>query len=209
MEKATTKRKEREREARREAILDAAARVFARKGFHAATLDEIAVEAELAKGTLYNYYEDKQDLFTSLIARGHRYFEELLNDLNTQDKSLRELLVLILSAALRGMMEQRYIYRLILTSEFQVRADQRAVVSDVWRSEILSITARLADLLAQIPETQGLSPADRLTGAKLILSSLRYLFLIDTREEDLNPPTEEIENFVRLLSRALTVEHIS
>ncbi|MEQ9104238.1 MAG: TetR/AcrR family transcriptional regulator [Rhodothermales bacterium] len=51
-------RKERERLARRMAILQAAEEVIAEKGYAKATLDEIALRAEFGKGTLYNYFPD-------------------------------------------------------------------------------------------------------------------------------------------------------
>ncbi len=60
-------RRERERLARRNDILNAARKVFAAKGYDRATLDEIASEAEFAKGTLYGYFDNKLDLFISLI----------------------------------------------------------------------------------------------------------------------------------------------
>jgi AcrR family transcriptional regulator len=60
-------RKERERLARRAEILDAAKKVFAKKGYHEATIAEIATEAELAQGTIYLYFESKDHLFFSLI----------------------------------------------------------------------------------------------------------------------------------------------
>lgn len=50
-------RRERERQMRRRAMLDAAESVFAEKGYARATLDEIADRAEFGKGTLYNYFE--------------------------------------------------------------------------------------------------------------------------------------------------------
>lgn len=62
-------RRRREREERRAAILDAAARVFQRKGLTAATMDEVAAEAELSKGTLYLYFKNKDDLFVALSSR--------------------------------------------------------------------------------------------------------------------------------------------
>jgi len=60
-------RKDRERLAKRQAILGAARQVFAAKGLHAATLDEIAERAEFAKGTLYCYFKNKDDLFISML----------------------------------------------------------------------------------------------------------------------------------------------
>jgi len=56
-------------EARREQVLDAATKVFAKKGFHKATIKQIAGEAEVADGTIYNYFADKTDLLLGLLDR--------------------------------------------------------------------------------------------------------------------------------------------
>jgi AcrR family transcriptional regulator len=57
---------------KREAILDAAEEVFGTKGFHPATVDEIAQKAKVAKGTIYLYFQDKLTLFFSTIERRFR-----------------------------------------------------------------------------------------------------------------------------------------
>jgi AcrR family transcriptional regulator len=51
---------------RRQEILEAAARVFARRGFEKATTREIALEADAAEGTIYNYFTGKQELVAAL-----------------------------------------------------------------------------------------------------------------------------------------------
>ncbi|MCX6120867.1 MAG: TetR/AcrR family transcriptional regulator [Ignavibacteriales bacterium] len=63
-------RKEREKEHRKEEILDAAQKVFFEKGLVMATMDEIAESAELSKGTLYIYYKSKEDLYLTVMMRG-------------------------------------------------------------------------------------------------------------------------------------------
>ena len=63
-------RKEREKEHRREEIIDAAQTVFFEKGLQVATMDEIAEAAELSKGTLYLYYKSKEDLYLAVMMRG-------------------------------------------------------------------------------------------------------------------------------------------
>ncbi len=68
-------RKERERQARKTEILDAARTVFSERGFEKATLDEIAARAELGKGTIYNYFNSKEALFASVIVRGIKRFQ--------------------------------------------------------------------------------------------------------------------------------------
>jgi AcrR family transcriptional regulator len=59
-------KRERNRALRREQILEAAVKVFARRGFGNATVAEIAEEAGVAPGTIYIYFEDKEDLFMSI-----------------------------------------------------------------------------------------------------------------------------------------------
>jgi TetR/AcrR family fatty acid metabolism transcriptional regulator len=56
-------------EARRNQILDAAATVFAEKGFHPTTTKEIAEMAGVSEGTIYNYFTSKSDLLIGLMTR--------------------------------------------------------------------------------------------------------------------------------------------
>jgi len=53
-------------------IIDAATKIFAKKGFHQARISEIAREAQIADGTIYIYFENKDDILISL-------FEEQMN----------------------------------------------------------------------------------------------------------------------------------
>lgn len=53
--------------ARQEQILKAAAKVFARLGFHQATNKDIADEAGVSAGTIYNYFESKNDLLIQIL----------------------------------------------------------------------------------------------------------------------------------------------
>jgi AcrR family transcriptional regulator len=53
--------------AAKERILNAALDVFSDKGFHLATVDEIAERAEVGKGTLYRYFANKEGLFNELV----------------------------------------------------------------------------------------------------------------------------------------------
>lgn len=63
-------RKEREKEHRKEEIVDAAEKLFFEKGLQVATVDEIAEAAELSKGTIYIYYKSKEDLYLAVVMRG-------------------------------------------------------------------------------------------------------------------------------------------
>jgi len=66
-------RKAREKERRRQQIIVAAKRVFSKKGFNKATMEDIAAEAELSPGTLYLYFKNKEELYASLSLRILQY----------------------------------------------------------------------------------------------------------------------------------------
>jgi AcrR family transcriptional regulator len=55
--------------ARRNQILDAATKVFAEKGFHPTTIKDIARQAGIADGTIYNYFENKTALMLGILDR--------------------------------------------------------------------------------------------------------------------------------------------
>lgn len=60
-------RRERRAAERKTQIINAAARLFAEKGFHRTTTRDIAEEADIAEGTLYNYFESKDDLLLDIM----------------------------------------------------------------------------------------------------------------------------------------------
>ena len=62
-------RKEREKEQRRNTIIDAAEKVFFSKGVENATMDEVAEQAELSKGTLYLYFKNKDEILHAIVHR--------------------------------------------------------------------------------------------------------------------------------------------
>lgn len=59
---------EQQKSQRRDEIIAAAKKVFARNGFHDTTIADIAKEADLAYGSVYWYFDSKDDLFRQLIA---------------------------------------------------------------------------------------------------------------------------------------------
>jgi AcrR family transcriptional regulator len=77
----------RERGARRRRILEAAEAVFSARGYHEASITEIALRAELATGTLYLYFVDKADLYGSVILEKMNQVVDRLEATLTSDAS--------------------------------------------------------------------------------------------------------------------------
>lgn len=125
----TLSRRERERQMRRQAMLQAAQAVFAEKGYANATLDEVAHRAEFGKGTLYNYFEggkeeilfaifdDLYDDFCALIA-------ESFAPVHTEGRSFREIFHNFVKDCLSFFVERREQFLLL------IKEAQRMVFSD-------------------------------------------------------------------------------
>jgi AcrR family transcriptional regulator len=71
-------REERERQTRKEGIIDAAEKLFREKGFDNSTMDEIADAAEFTKRTVYSYFINKEDLYFAVALRITRYYVSVM-----------------------------------------------------------------------------------------------------------------------------------
>ena len=67
---STVERKVKEKEERRNMILDAAEQHFSAAGYDQVTMDDVAQAAKLAKGTLYLYFRNKESLYVGVVTRG-------------------------------------------------------------------------------------------------------------------------------------------
>jgi len=59
-------------------ILEAANKVFAEKGYHEATMDDIAKRLGVSKGAIYLYFPSKEDLFEAMCKTAPQAFKEIL-----------------------------------------------------------------------------------------------------------------------------------
>ncbi|HVJ79171.1 MAG TPA: TetR/AcrR family transcriptional regulator [Hyphomicrobium sp.] len=78
---------------KRRQILDGAGRIFSTLGFDAASMNDVAREAQVSKATLYVYFQDKEHLFTSICAeRRDRNISELIALLDVE-KPIEDVLI--------------------------------------------------------------------------------------------------------------------
>ncbi len=96
--------KERQRRAREEAILDAAAEMLRARGFQAMSMEEIAARVGIAKGTIYLHFASKDALAAALVARGIAALTTCIDGLDP-DLPILERLDHILHAMLGGAVQ--------------------------------------------------------------------------------------------------------
>jgi AcrR family transcriptional regulator len=109
------------KQATRQRILDAARRLFARDGFDAAATRDLAREAGIAAGTLFNYFPTKEAIALSLAAEALD-----MPPPERQGESLEEDLFALIAAALRCLAPLRYCLRPVLERALSPMASSSA-----------------------------------------------------------------------------------
>lgn len=81
---------------KRELIMEAGLEIFSQKGFYKTKIEEIAQEAGIGKGTVYEYFKSKEHLFKEIIREGMNLFDSLiqqgLRKKTTTREKLKELI---------------------------------------------------------------------------------------------------------------------
>jgi TetR/AcrR family fatty acid metabolism transcriptional regulator len=113
----------------REAILQAAERVFTRGGFYATRMSDIAREAGVGVGTLYNYFESKELIFSDIIAARHVEFKGAVESAATADDPL-ERLSQIVRGSLACMDDHGGLYAVFMERGAIGESDVERLVSD-------------------------------------------------------------------------------
>ncbi|MGI9286278.1 MAG: TetR/AcrR family transcriptional regulator [Pseudomonadales bacterium] len=112
----------------REKILEAARSVFARDGYVAMRMGDVAIEAGISMGSLYRYFQNKEDLFANLIANVHESLYEA-SKASQSDFSIDPFEALL--EANHGYLECYYNNRDIMRALFEaVTVDKRD--RDIW-----------------------------------------------------------------------------
>jgi TetR/AcrR family fatty acid metabolism transcriptional regulator len=87
---------------KRRLLLDSAVKVFARKGYHAARVGDIAEEAGVAYGLLYHYFESKEDVLRSVFRETWRALIETIKSVEEVEDEPREQLRKVAEILLRS-----------------------------------------------------------------------------------------------------------
>lgn len=131
--------------ARRNQILDAAAQVFARKGYHATTIRDIARVAGIADGTIYNYFENKQKLLLGIFDRMRESVQAGGALPEPGDVSLREFMRALVAQPLTVLSEDDFALFRVIVSEMLVSEE----LSALYHEQILAPTVALAEVFLQ------------------------------------------------------------
>lgn len=137
------------RVARKNQILDTAAIVFAKHGFHQARMDDIVQESGLSKGAIYWYFKSKDDIIAGLL---QRFFDpemhqarEILNAPGT----VRERLILLMQLAMKDVQNVAHQGLLPLFYEYYALATRQEETRAFLQSYVQSYRAIMTALIEQ------------------------------------------------------------
>ncbi len=112
-------------QARKAQILDAATKVFAEKGFHRATIRDIAVTAGIADGTIYNYFENKTGVLLGILDRLNETEARAAHYAPAADMDMAEFIRAYLTQRLATLSEASLAVWRVLLPELLVNQDLR------------------------------------------------------------------------------------
>ncbi len=111
-EEQTLTRKDRERIFRRNEIIAAAIPLFAQKGFHSTTLDDIALNSEFGKGTIYNYFTNKEEIYSKILENVIADNLKLLQECDSAFKSFEDFIKNYTTSIIRYCVENKHAFQL-------------------------------------------------------------------------------------------------
>ena len=140
-------RRKRERENRKNAILKSARKLFFEKGFKPVTVESIARKAELSKGSIYLYYNSKEEIYTQILLNDIDKFHKSISDLLQNPSSASESLVKLANIYVDFFLNDRELFRILMT--FMLHTSDMHLPEDL-NDHIVKTTNKTIGIIEQV-----------------------------------------------------------
>jgi len=184
---------------RRNQILESAARLFSSRRFDEVLMDEIAREAGVAKGTLYSYFPDKEELYFAVVFDGISKLNERLHakaeKLIDPEEKLREMMHAIISF----FKKNRFFFKLMSIEDSKTETG-RGINRQRWHEERRKQMAAIEAMLQSGVERGVFEIHHLKTEARILRDMIRSA--LHCREDKLNVD-EMVEVIMRIFLRGV------
>ena len=136
--------------ARRTQILDAATTVFAEKGFHRATIKDIARVAGIADGTIYTYFASKTDVLLAILNRLNETTEREQQFAQGSEQDVRSFFLTYVRQRMSLLWPNAEVFRVVLP-EMLVNSELR----DLYYQQVLAPTIAVGEQFFRAQSQQG------------------------------------------------------
>ncbi len=195
---------ERRRLMTREHLLKSAAQVFAEKGFHGASMDEVAARAGFSKGAVYSNFRNKEDLFLDLLgwiyAQAIEALRETIGSVDTPAESrLSDFVDLIRGQRLAAGADWSILYE-----EFHLYALRnpaaRARLAELDRQDVEEV----ASVIEAERERQGFQPVESsIDAARIVIALMKGIGMMRSLEPELEEDDAFLATVMEFTARGL------
>ncbi len=172
----------------RERLLEAAARHFASHGLDGANVDAISLDAGYAKGTLYNYFRSKEELFAEVLTEACRRAIDIYSG-SEHHGSVRERLESLAAADVEVLRQEEGFMKVLVREAMSFRHETYPLVAEHLAPFLSAIEQVLADGVAA-GEVRDDRPADQL--ALMFVGLLTLLYVHHWGSQETWPALTEI-----------------
>lgn len=187
--------------ARRQQVLDAAADCFRRRGFHAASMAEIAKTAGMSPGHIYNLFENKDDIIAAIVERD---CEDVLGRIDEFQKA-EDLLHTLLAGIEQAIDERSQVAEAALQLEVLAEASRNPKLAAVVQKSEALVNRKAQELIRQsLGEHADKLPPGEIQGRALLLGALfNGLTVLSVRQPAMDQHAPDMAPVMRRMLRVL------
>lgn len=175
-----------------EVMLAAATRLFGMRRFHEVRMEDIAAEAQVAKGTLYRYFRDKEELYLALLERASAQFLEQLKKEIGHRQGARARLVVLVRGSIAFFDAQPHVFDLIQ----RVEALRGSGAGFPWKRVRDEVTAMVQTIFKDGKRLGEFRIRDPEQAALMLLGGLRALVRFGRRPRPKNYAQRLVADFL-------------
>jgi AcrR family transcriptional regulator len=153
-------RRKREKDQRRSAILNAARKLFFEKGFRYVTVENIARKAELSKGSIYLYFNSKEEIYTQILLNDIDKFNKKSSLIFQNGKSAAELVMDFAFIYVDFFLNDRELFRIMMTFMLHTEDMNLAETVNQHIIEVTNNTVKIIETILQQGIEKGEFPSD-------------------------------------------------
>ena len=181
---ARTQRKQREYEARRQEILEAAECLFSQNGFFKTSMADIAAASQFAMGTLYRFFKSKEEIYVSIVEAKLEELARLLEEAIAPATSANDKIKAFIRVKLEYADQNRDFFRIYVSEWSGFEWTIKSVLGErVWKLYTAQVDM-VADLIRQgirRKEFRKIDPTDGAFALHGMLNATTYVWILQEK----------------------------
>ncbi|PKN08984.1 MAG: hypothetical protein CVU70_03725 [Deltaproteobacteria bacterium HGW-Deltaproteobacteria-5] len=181
---SSEERRKKEKENRKNSILKAARKLFFERGFKSVTVDLIAAKAEVSKGSIYLYFDSKEEIYTQILISANIERHKEIENFARQEGTASELLLKYARVYVDFFLENNELFRILMT--FMLHAENMNLTEEQ-NTQLIHTTNENIRTISEILQ-KGVDTGEFSNG---IISLYIYSGAPEKRSERINTTVQE------------------